>query len=133
MPTYTAHFYTEADWAETTIEAATPELALQRARQIESEATETLDFQSYDGDQRRRAYRDLGSRPAHGRRMATATIVGYALPRASCSMPSTPRRPPRRPLSTSWTRGDLAGAVRELDASIAPARMAIAKAKGGAS
>jgi hypothetical protein len=47
MPTYTAHFYTEADWATTTIAADTPELALQRARQIESEETETLDFQSY--------------------------------------------------------------------------------------
>jgi hypothetical protein len=45
---YTAHFYTEADWAETTIKAPTAELALQRARQIESEETETLDFQSYD-------------------------------------------------------------------------------------
>lgn len=46
---YTAHFYTEADWAETTIKALSAELALQRARQIESEETETLDFQSYDG------------------------------------------------------------------------------------
>jgi hypothetical protein len=45
---YTAHFYTEADWAETTIKAPSPELALQRAHQIESEETETLDFQSYD-------------------------------------------------------------------------------------
>jgi hypothetical protein len=45
---FQAYFYSEADWAKTTIEAATPELALQRARQIESEETETLDFQSYD-------------------------------------------------------------------------------------
>jgi hypothetical protein len=45
---FQAYFYSEADWARTTIEAATPELALQRARQIESEETETLDFQSYD-------------------------------------------------------------------------------------
>jgi hypothetical protein len=48
MPTYTAHFYTEADWAETTIAADTPELALQRARQIEDAETETLNFESYD-------------------------------------------------------------------------------------
>ena len=47
--TYKAFFYTEADWAETTIKAATPEQALQRAHRIESgEETETLDFQSYD-------------------------------------------------------------------------------------
>lgn len=46
---FEAYFYTEADWAETTIKAKTPELALQRARKIESEKTETLNFQSYDG------------------------------------------------------------------------------------
>lgn len=45
---YTAYFYTETDWAKTPIKAATPDLALQRARQIESDETETLDFQSYD-------------------------------------------------------------------------------------
>jgi hypothetical protein len=45
---FEAYFYTEGDWAKTTIEAATPELALRRAQQIESEETETLDFQSYD-------------------------------------------------------------------------------------
>jgi hypothetical protein len=48
MPTYKAHFYTEADWAETDIEAATPAQALQRARQLESDQSEMLDFQSYD-------------------------------------------------------------------------------------
>ena len=48
MTIYTAHFFTEADWAKTTIDAASPEQALQRARQIESDETETLDFQSYD-------------------------------------------------------------------------------------
>jgi len=47
MPIYTAYFYTSADWAETTIEADTPELALQRAHQIERDELETLDFASY--------------------------------------------------------------------------------------
>ena len=46
--TYTAHFFSQTDWAETTIKATSPELALQQARQIESEETEMLDFQSYD-------------------------------------------------------------------------------------
>lgn len=45
---YTAYFYTEADWAKTIIKATSPELALQRARRIESDETETLNFQSYD-------------------------------------------------------------------------------------
>lgn len=48
MTTYTAHFYTEADYAETRIEANAPEQALQRAREIESDQLEILDFQSYD-------------------------------------------------------------------------------------
>ena len=50
MPIYTykAFFYTEADWAEATIKARTPALALQRAREIEAHETETLNFQSYD-------------------------------------------------------------------------------------
>ena len=48
--TYKVFFYTEADWAETTIKAATPEQAMQRAHRIESEETETLAFQSYDGE-----------------------------------------------------------------------------------
>jgi hypothetical protein len=45
---FEAYFYTQADWAQTTIKAKTPEQALQRARKIESEETETLNFQSYD-------------------------------------------------------------------------------------
>ena len=49
MTTYTAHFFTEADYAETRIEAETPEQALQRAREIESDQLEILDFRSYDG------------------------------------------------------------------------------------
>ena len=38
-----------------------------------------------------------------------------------------------RAVVKNWARGDLAAAVRELDASIEPARAAIAKAKGGTS
>lgn len=48
MTTYTAFFYTEADWARTTIEADSPELALQRAREIKANETKELDFQPYD-------------------------------------------------------------------------------------
>jgi hypothetical protein len=46
MPIYTADFFTEADWAETRIAADTPELTLQRALQIDSDETGTLDFQT---------------------------------------------------------------------------------------
>jgi len=48
MTTCTAFFYTEADWARATLEADSPELALQRGREIEANETEELDFQPYD-------------------------------------------------------------------------------------
>jgi hypothetical protein len=44
MPTYTAEFHTDAEWALLDIKAATPEKALQKARAVDPD---TLDFQSY--------------------------------------------------------------------------------------
>lgn len=95
MPTYTAHFFTEADWAKTTIKAASPRQALQRARQIESDETETLDFQSYDGTS---GIERIEIWAADHRTVAEwqVTSCGYVLPRAIFSRPSTSRRQPRR-------------------------------------
>lgn len=45
MPTYTAEFHTDAEWALLDIKAATPEKALTKARAVEPD---TLDFQPYD-------------------------------------------------------------------------------------
>jgi hypothetical protein len=44
MPTYTAEFHTDAEWALLDIKAATPEKALQKARAIDPD---TLDFEPY--------------------------------------------------------------------------------------
>jgi hypothetical protein len=44
MPTYTAEFHTDAEWALLDIKAATPEKALEKARAVDPD---TLDFQSY--------------------------------------------------------------------------------------
>ena len=45
MPTYTAEFHTDAEWALLDIKAATPEKALAKARAVDPL---TLDFQPYD-------------------------------------------------------------------------------------
>jgi hypothetical protein len=132
MPTYTAHFFTEADWAQTTIDAASPEQALQRARQIESDETETLDFQSYDGTngvERIEIWaadrRTVAEWESDDLRMRLAARDLYEALDAQTEA--------ARAVVKNWARGDLAAAVRELDDSIEPARAAIAKAKGGAS
>ena len=48
MTTYTAQFHTDADFAERTFEADTPEQALTLARAFYDEHTEDLTFESYD-------------------------------------------------------------------------------------
>ena len=132
MPTYTAHFFTEADWAETTIEAASPELALQRARQIESEETETLDFQSYDGTN---GVERIEIWAADRRTVAEWESDDLRLRLAARDLFEAldAQTNAARAVIKNWARGDLAAAVRELDDSIEPACAAIAKAKGGAS
>jgi hypothetical protein len=49
MPKFTVRFFTEADWAQTTIKAPTAKAALKRARAMEHRGeTWVLDFQHYD-------------------------------------------------------------------------------------
>ena len=48
MPTYTAEFHTDAEWALLDIKAATPEKALKKARAADPD---TLYFQPYDDRQ----------------------------------------------------------------------------------
>lgn len=132
MPIYRAYFFTEADWAKIMIEAATPELALQQARRIESEETETLDFQSYDGgsgvkyieicsaDQVTVAEWQSDDRCI---RLAAQDLFAALQTQTEAA----------QAVIDAWSEGDLAGAVRMLDASLADAQAVIAKAKGGAS
>ena len=46
--TYTAYFYTDANFASTEIEADTPEQALSAARKLDEEETGDLYYQHYD-------------------------------------------------------------------------------------
>jgi hypothetical protein len=132
MPIFTAHFFTEADWAETTIEAASPELALHRARQIESDETETLNFQSYDGTN---GVERIEIWAADRRTVAEWQSDDLQMRLAARDLYEAldAQTEAARAVIKNWARGDLAAAVRELDDSIEPARAAIAKAKGGAS
>jgi hypothetical protein len=128
MPTYTAHFFTEADWAETTIKAQSPKQALQRARQIESDETETLDFASYDttnGVERIEIW------AADGRTVAEWESDDLRLRLAATDLLAAleTQTDAAQAVIDAWAKGDLAAADRTLDGSIPAARAAIAKAR----
>jgi hypothetical protein len=126
--TYKAFFYTEADWAETTIKAATPEQALQRAHRIESEETETLDFQSYDGGG---GVEHIEIRSTDGRTVTEWRHEDLNLRLAARDLLDAleSQTDAAQAVIDNWSEGDLAAAVRSLDGSIEAARAAIAKAK----
>jgi hypothetical protein len=96
---FQAYFYSEADCAKTTIEAATPELALRRARQIESEETETLDFERYGSGA---GVEHIEIRSAEGDTVAECAtrICCCARQRGNCAMFWKSRRKRRRASST---------------------------------
>ena len=125
---FEAYFYTEADWAQTAIEAATPELAVQRARQIEREETETLDFQSYDSGT---GVEHIEIRSADGHTVAEWKHEDLQLRLAARDLLDAleSQTDAAQAVIDNWSEGDLAAAVCRLDASIEPARAAIAKAK----
>jgi hypothetical protein len=108
---FQAYFYTEADWAKTTIEAATAELALQRARQIESEETETLDFQSYDNGT---GVEHIEIRSAEGDTVAEWRHEDLLLRMAARELRDVleEQTEAAQGIIDSWSSGDLAAAVR---------------------
>jgi hypothetical protein len=132
MPTYTAQFFTEADWAETTIKARTPKQALAAAQRLAEEDLGALDFQSYDNTE---GVERIEIWAADRRTVAewqsddlllrlAARVLFEALDAQTVAAQA---------VIDAWSEGDLASAVRMLDASLADAQAAIAKAKGGAS
>ena len=125
---FEAYFYTEADWAQTTIKAKTPELALQRARQIESEETETLDFQSYDSGA---GVEHIEIRSGDGHTVAEWRHKDLRLRLAARDVLEAleSQTDAAQAVIDNWSQGDLAAAVRSLDGSIEAARAAIVKAK----
>ena len=132
MPTYTAHFYTEADWAFATVKARTPAQALRRARRIESEESETLNFRSFDSTNgvelieihsvNRRTVAEWQSDERRLRLAARDLLEALEAQTEAAQA-----------VVDAWCQGDLAGAVRRLDASLPTAQAALATARGGAS
>ena len=132
MPNYTVCFYTQADWAETTIKARTPKLALATAHQLAEDDLGTLDFQSYDGTN---GIEHIIITAPDGETVADWKSGDLHLRLAASDLLESLEAETNaaQAVTDAWEKGDLAGAVRCLSGLIPAARIAIAKAKGGVS
>ena len=132
MPTYTAYFFAKAIYAETRIDAANPKQALRRARKIEGEAIETLNFQSYDSPDN--VIERIAIWTTDWRTVAEWESDDLRLSLAANDLLEAlvAQTEAAQAVLDCWARGNLAGAVCRLDGAVTAARAAIAKAKGGA-
>jgi hypothetical protein len=131
MTIYTATFRTDADYAERTFKARTPERALALARAFHDEHTEDLMFESYDGGM---PVNEIEISGPEGSELAVWRDEDLRLRLAAgdlCDALET-QIAAAQTVIDAWEKGDLAGAVRALDASHQLARAAIAKAKSPA-
>jgi hypothetical protein len=101
---------------------------LQRARQIESEETETLDFQSYDCGG---GVEHIEIRSSDGHTVAewkhADLLLRLAAPDLLQALES--QTDAAQAVIENWASGDLAAAVNALERLIDPARAVIAKIK----
>jgi len=128
--TYKAEFFTRADWASRNFEAKTPKQALKLARQFYDEHLEELAFASYgDADEVEQVQIWDDKRGT----VASWESGDYRLRLAGPDLLKAleEQTDAAQAVIDSWERGDLAGAVRALDASIETARAALAKAAEG--
>lgn len=128
MTIYTAKFRTDADYATKRFDAETPAQALTQARAYYDEHDEELLFQEYDGAS---AVSEIAITDPAGKEVAVWRDNERRLRLAADDMLDAleAQTDAAQAVVDAWERGDLAGAVRSLDASIAEARAAIAKAK----
>ena len=111
MPIYTAEFHTDAEWALADIKAATPATALAKARRVEAA---TLDFQPYDD---RQPVNYITIRDADCNDLAEWQDDDLRLQLAGRRLLNAAEE-----VLASWERGDLAAAVRELNAAVDEAK-----------
>jgi hypothetical protein len=131
MPTYTVHFFTEADWAETTIKARTPKRALAAAQQLADDDLIALNFHSYDGTSGIERIEVWG--PNRDTVAAwQSDELWLRLAAGDLLEALTEQTEAAQAVLDCWAHGNLAGAVCRLDGAVAVSRTAIAKAKGGA-
>jgi hypothetical protein len=117
MKGFLIYFANDRQWAERDIEAASAAEALQRARLIATNHPRTLDYNAYEG---LRPINQIEVLDEYGEELAVWHDGDLRLRLAASDLLAAAEK-----VVTRWERGDLAGAVRELD-------VAIAKAKAGA-
>jgi len=128
MTIYTAKFRIDADYAEKTFEANTPEQALALARAFYNEHDEDLMFEEYGGGS---PVNEIEIAGPDGRELAVWHDDDLRLRLAARDLLDAleVQTAEAQAVINTWAKGDLAAAVRMLDASIPAARAAIARAK----
>lgn len=111
MPTYTAEFHTDAEWASLEIKAPTPETALAKARALDFE---TLIFERYEDVH---PVNCINVRDADYNNLAEWQDDELRLRLASPALLEAAEK-----VIARWESGDLAAAVRELNAAVDQAK-----------
>jgi hypothetical protein len=114
MDSFIICFSTDAQWAELAIDAATPAQALKHARRIATDRLLSLEYEAYDGVQPIKQIEVLDD---DGNRLALWQDDELRLRLAGPDLLAAAKKVVDR-----WEHGDLADAVRELDAAIAKAK-----------
>ena len=129
MTTYAATFRAEHAWAAEDIEADGPEQALQQARMLADDDPIGLDWCPYDGGVP--SVEEIEIEDSDGEIGAIWQSDDLSLRVAASDLLAAleTQIEAAQAVVDCWVKGDLAGAVRMLDASIPAARAAIAAAK----
>ena len=127
MKTYTVHFRTDAKYAIEEFNAETPEQALAAAQQFYA----VLDFMPYDDHQ---DVNEIEVFDGDEKQVAIWYDDELRLRLAASELLETldHQTTAAQAVIDNWSNGDLAGAVRRLDACIEASRAIIAKARGAA-
>jgi hypothetical protein len=136
MKTYTVHFRAGATYAIRAFAAGTPAQALAAAQAFYAARWDELDCERYD-EAADKGYpedpvNEIAVEDKDGREVALWQAdelrLRIAAPELLTALEGQTEA--AQAVIDHWAKGDLAAAVRSLDAWIAPAREAIAKAKG---
>jgi len=130
MPTYTAYFRTDADFATREFKARTSKQALRKSRKFLDDHAEDLMFEDYDSGM---PVNEIAIHDQHCSEVAVWYDDDLRVRLAASDLLEAleAQTQAAQGVIDNWSEGDLAAAVRTLDASIDGARAAIAKAKGG--
>ena len=125
---YTVTYRTSDTWATREIEAETPEHALQTARALFDQDVNALDWCNYDPSSVPLDEIEIAG-PGGAGAVWQSEDLGIRLAAHDLLAALEGQTEAARAVIDAWAKGDLAAAVRELDASLPMARAAIAKAR----